>query len=456
MSSIPLIPPSTSQYTPHLIISVSLACLHSLQYGYHMSELNAPESYIKDELSLTPSQIGFITSIFSIGGLISSTLAGSISSKYGLRLSFIITSIFYIIGSMLEYLAYDLISMSIGRFISGLGAGLALVFVPLYINQISPLHLRGLLGSMNQVCVNLGILITQLLGIIWANSINWRLILLFASLIGSIGLILSLFFLDESPKWIIINEKNDTKGLKILLKLRLNEQDCLNEIKQWKLEHLEYLSMIQDTPIKLNLINYLKNPIYNNSKMVAMFTMIGQQFSGINSIIFYGVKILNESFPTNSIFINCLISFGNMIITFISSLYLDKLGRKPMLKLSISIMSLTSFGLSLGILFNNSKLTIISIFSYVCSFAIGVGPIPFLLISEVSQLEVKDLAQSFATDCNWISCFMVGLMFPILNGLIGGYVYLIFTLVCILFYFFISLKLPETKGKYTYNEVWGR
>ncbi|GMG41164.1 unnamed protein product [Ambrosiozyma monospora] len=182
--------------------------------------------------------------------------------------------------------------------------------------------------------------------------------------------------------------------------------------------------------------------------------MLGQQFAGINSIIFYGVKILNGMFPEASILINCMVSVSNMVITLIASLFLDRLGRIPLLLTSLGLMGFASVGLSVGVLFDNSALTVLSIFSYVGSFAIGCGPIPFLYVSEVSQIEVKDLAQSWATDCNWASVFVIGSIFPPLNAWIGGYTYFLFAGVCFLFFAYAKVSFPETKGKQTYADVW--
>lgn len=458
-SSTPLVGTrKNSLWTLPLLLNVGICCLASIQYGYHMAELNAPAGLIRHALELSQSQLGLITAIFSIGGLVSSTFASYISTQKGLKVSFICTSIFYILGSFIESKAYTYVGMLTGRFISGLGAGLAIVYVPVYVNDIAPVELRGVLGSMTQISVNLGILFTQILAISWNNAEEWRKILNLGWITGLINITGVYFFLTESPKWLIIRsqQKNEELGIKILAQLR-NTDDVLDEVEVWKSENQIHLTLIESSPhLKhMGFWYYLTDKNYYNSRTIATFMMFGQQFAGINSVIFYGVDIISKVFPKHSVLTNVLISLGNTIITGLSSLFLDRAGRKPLLILSLLAMTISLLFLSIGVLGSSTVITVTSIFTYVGSFAIGCGPIPFLIIGEVSQSEVKDVAQSWATDCNWISVFVVGTMFPILNNLIGGWVYLIFASVCVVFATFVYYFVPETKGCRTYEEVWG-
>lgn len=446
------------RFTWPLVVCVGICCLSSIQYGFHMSELNAPSKYIRLALNLTPSELGFVTAVFSIGGLVSSTLASFLSGNYGLRISFIATSALYILGSFVESSSHEYSTLIMGRFISGLGGGLAIVYVPIYVNDVAPVELRGILGSMTQISVNFGILLAQVLAIPWSDLQRWRKILDAGWLIGLLNLLSAVFWLVESPKWLIIGAKKEQErlGHEILRDLR-GTADVENEIAIWKLEKQAHRALIESSPHLKNLgfWYYLTDGNYFNSRVIATFMMLGQQFAGINSVIFYGVDILNKVFPTYAVLTNVLISVGNMTITALSSLFLDRVGRKPLLLLSLSLMAVSLVVLCVGVLCDSAVFTVASIFTYVGSFAIGCGPIPFLIVAEVSQVEVKDIAQSWATDCNWMSVFVIGSTFPILNALIGGWVYLIFAAVCLAFALFVKTFVPETKGCQTYEQVWG-
>lgn len=440
-----------------LVGSIASACLTSVLYGYHMAELNALNGFIKTELNATDPQIGLVTAIFSIGGLISSTAAATLSTRRGMKTSFAVTSVFYIVGAFAEARAVTYLQILFGRFVSGLGGGLAIVFVPLYVNEVSPLHLRGFLGSMTQVTVNSGILLTQGLAIKWASSTSWRSVLWTGLALACVSLMSALLFLEESPRWLVLNQEDETQGREVLVRLRNGDSGTAEwEIESWKQEqrvHSEAVAASGKVD-SVSLYAYLTDSTYSKSRGVATFIMLFQQFSGINAVIFYGVKILSSLFPGWAVSLNFLIGVGNTLVTIVASLFLDSVGRKPMLCISSFVMGICSVGMSAGILLNSPVLTVVSVFAYVGSFAVGCGPIPFLLVSEVSQIEVRDIAQGWATDVNWLSVFAVGFLFPVLNQQIGGYVYLLFAAVSFIFAAFTNTYIPETKGRETYAEVW--
>ncbi|CDK24308.1 unnamed protein product [Kuraishia capsulata CBS 1993] len=448
---------TASPWSPTLIFMISTACLSSLQFGYHMSELNAPQeimncarsvpadgTWFEDHGLLTciPFQehVGAITSSYPLGGLVGSLFAGYLSDRYGRKRLFLLVSILYFVGSTLEGLANSTLILGLGRTINGLGAGTGLVVSPMFINEISPLRLRGFLGSLNQVSVNLGILFTQLLATCWSNDSQWRLILLMGSAMALASLVCSVF-MYESPRWLY--SSNPTSALKILSILRNGD---VSVVENWENEAEE------SQGATVSLTDFETNPKYSKSRNISALIMIGQQFCGINSIIFYGVQVLVQVFPNSVILVNCLISVLNATVTFIASLFMDKYGRKPLLRLSSIAMGISSLGLAVGILNHLPMLSVASVLGYVGFFAIGVGPIPFLLISEVSQAECKGLAQSQGMVFNWLSTFLIGAFFPLVNG--GG-VYIAFALVCFAYCYWITRSIPETKGKDTYEEVWG-
>jgi len=484
------------KWSSHLIFTTIVACLASIQYGYHMSELNGPSTVLSCQttipleglyedtwigklgleqcIKMDDQGLGLITSVFSIGGLIGSLYAGSISDSWGRKKASGFNSIIFIIGSMVEFMSNSVRMLVIGRFISGLGAGCCIVVTPLLINEISPNGLKGVLGSMNQVAINLGILLTQVLAINWANSYQWRYLLLIGCILGFINFIM-VIFVDESPKWLYRNGFNQ-QAKSITNKLRGGDPILVEEeVRNWSsyggdsnnianndeiheqdgLLHGSDRSSGERLQKTISLYEYIQDKNYHKSLIVVSVIMIGQQFCGINSIIFYGVKTIRKILPNYAVIINCLISLGNAVITFSASPLIDRLGRIPCLLLSVSIMGISSILMSIGILQAISIISIMSTFLYVGSFAIGLGPIPFLMVPEVTQVEARGAAQSYGTTINWIATFLVGYLFPILDSYIGGYVYLLFALICGLFGWFIWYQVPETKGHSSYEDVWG-
>lgn len=483
---------SKPQLTGRLISTIMIICLGSLQFGYHMAELNSPESIISCQTSrpgkipyneswfgshnfaecipLTPEKVGLVTSIFSIGGLIGSFYIGTFADTLGRKNTSLLHCTIYFIGSILNGLSNSYYMLLVGRFIAGLGAGAALVVTPIFINEIAPPDYRGFLGSMNQVSVNVGILFTQLLALVWCDNNNWRLLLIMGAVIALFNFLFIALYVEESPMW-LLNKGLSGKAAAVLQTLRGGDYSLArNEINRWRnpgtIENDSLLNSSADDDVNeefaangdssVPLETYLKSSEYRNSKVVATGILILQQFCGINSIIFYGVSVLVAIFPKHAIFINCLISVVNVVVTFGAAPLTDKLGRKPLLLSSVTVMGILTVIMGIGIIYSSSILSITGTFSYITFFAVGLGPIPFLLVSEVTQPKAKALAQSWGTTMNWLATFIVGFFFPIFkNSWIGGGVYFIFTFMCIVSYIFIKYCVPETKGATSYEEVWG-
>lgn len=487
-------------FTPHLLLSMLVACLGSLQYGYHMGELNAPEDYItcKAELNpgyadsflgrlglaqcipLTDSQFGLITSVFSVGGLIGSLVAGPLADSYGRKpISYWNCSV-GILGAVCLFSSNNYLGMLFGRLLAGISCGSLIVVTPLFINEMSPVHLKGSLGSMNQVSINCGILVTQSLAMLWANMLQWRWILLFGGLISLLNFGL-LFRINESPRW-LVSKGNMTDAEDVLSQLRGNSrQESRQEIDGW-LQGSQPVRTFSDleahTNSQMNLgsnlnlerpssarsslrdsesitvVEYWKDPKYKYPRRVITTILMAQQFCGINSIVFYGVKVIKKAFPDTAIIINFAISIVNVLMTFFSSPLVDHWGRKPLLISSSTLMSICSFMICFGIVGNAPMILVIFVILYITAFAGGLGPIPFLIISELSHPETVGVAQSYGTTMNWIATFMVGYGFPALNSVMDGYVFLLFSAVAICFSFYVYRFVPETKGKLDYTDIW--
>lgn len=475
--------------TARLIVAVCVICLGSLQFGYHMAELNSPEAILSCRIStpgdvpyessffgrrglvecipLTSEQVGLVTSIFSIGGLVGSIYVGTVADAIGRRKTALLHSVVFFIGSFLNGIANSFVALLFGRFVAGVGAGSALVVTSVVINEIAPPQFKGFLGSMNQVSVNIGILFTQVLALWWCNNNDWRLLLLMGSAIAALNFVCVFVYMEESPMW-LFNNGYESQAFTVLHNLRGGEYaTARNEVNSWKNGNTtpeEGLLLLEEgvasaptSKSAVTLKEYLLNPEYKNSRVVATGILVLQQFCGINSIIFYGVSVLINIFPDAAVFINCLISVVNAVVTFASAPLVDKLGRKPLLLTSVTFMGIASAILGYGITTSNATLSIIGTFVYITFFAVGLGPIPFLLVGEVTQPKAKAPAQSWGVTMNWVATFIVGFLFPVLkSSWIGAGVYYIFSFMCALSYWFIRTRIPETKGCSTYEEVWLR
>lgn len=435
---------------------------------------------------MNAQQIGSVTGLLSIGGLITALFAGNIAGVFGRRKASILTCIPFVIGSLLTGSAQTVWQLQIGRFVEGLGAGAAIVIVPLYLSEIGPAHLRGMLGFMSQVSINIGILLAQILGIFFSTYSKWRLILFFGAVIGAAYATLLILFIQETPVWLASSGQIGS-ARKTLQYLRDNEdvedefKDIGGEISQVVPSSIaESISQDEDQALLstepsassnmfpaetssteniVSVSSFVFSPRYRSQLIVVCGIMIAQQFCGVNSIIFYGVSVLANLFPELTKEINCFISILNCVVTMYSSTIVDKYGRKRMLITSIAGMAVAAFLLGFGI--NNALPTLSAVAAtlFVFAFAIGLGPIPFMIISELVSHNAVGAAQSVGTTANWLATFVVGYSFPILRVKLEGYTYYLFVVFCLISVVFVITFVPASvdqgtkEGKYSVREA---
>jgi MFS family permease len=427
--------------------------------------------------------------MYTLGGLIGALSAGPVASKYGRLRTMQLTTIFFTIGPVFEALSPSIGVMAFGRLLSGVGAGAAVVIVPLYISEISPPAQRGFFGAFTQIMCNVGILVTQLLGYFLSHDSAWRFILAVGGLIGiaqALGLLLSV----ESPKY-IAERGNLALAKKTLRKIRGEKADIDSEMSDWGTagsenvngqylasRHLSLLcancdaeeeqtllnnedGMAPNTKQsgnedKLSIMQVLRHPDYKSAAIAVIMVMLAQQFSGINSIVMYGVSLLAGLLESNSALLNLAVSAINIIVTAGGAPLVDKLGRKTCLLNSLAGMGISSLLLAVGIIKSIPMLSAVAVLLFVASFGLGLGPVPFILASELVGSDAADATQSIALAANWIATFLVAQFFPLASAKLHGKVYFIFAALSAFFFAFISWYVPETKGKKNADEVWGR
>ncbi|KAI9846536.1 MAG: hypothetical protein M1837_003957 [Sclerophora amabilis] len=509
--------------TSYLIYIILITTIGPLQFGFHLAELNAPQAVIICEkkaistasapslpqcIPMTPAQFGLVSSIFTLGGLIGALAAGPCSTKYGRLLTMRFTTIFFTVGPLFEALAPNIPTMSIGRFLSGLGAGAAIVVVPIYISEIAPPKEKGLFGALTQVMINLGILLAQSLGYFLSRDQLWRVILAVGGCIG-FSQLLGLLGVVESPKWSAAHGKPQT-AKRNLKKIRGTFVNIEDEVDDWNVDERDFAGRMESFIVSHGSCNYelehifqrnadekpaaaeeegllgdpdapsanssttlaskhsakestvgifevVRNPIYRPAIVAVVGVMLAQQLCGINSIVMYSVSLLSTLLPTTSALLTVIVAAINLIVTLLCAPLADRLGRKACLLLSIAGMGTNSLLLAISLLYSIKPLSAIAMLLFVASFAVGLGPVPFILASELVGQEAVGAAQSWALAANWIATFVVAQFFPVLNESLGkGKVYFVFMGLAAMFFVFVVWAVPETKGKRDADDVWGR
>jgi sugar porter (SP) family MFS transporter len=337
---------------------------------------------------------------------------------------------------------------------------------PIYISEIAPPSARGFFGAFTQIMTNVGILLTQTLGYFWSEANIWRLILAVAGIIGALEL-LGLFLVPESPTWLAEHQKF-SHARRVLQRIRGRGADIEAEIASWRTsdapsgEEESLLAPSSETQSSkkpsVTFMQVVKDPYYRPAIVAVVGVMVAQQLTGMNSIVMYSVSLLQTILPTTAALLTVMISAINLLITLACSPLPDRIGRKTCLMLSICGMGSSSILLAISIYMNAKILTAIAALLFVACFAVGLGPVPFILASELVGPEAVGAAQSWALGANWIATFVVAQFFPILNDALGGRgkVYWVFAAMAGLLGGFIYRYVPETKGKANADEVWNR
>jgi sugar porter (SP) family MFS transporter len=376
------------------------------------------------------------------------------------------TTIFFALGPLFEAISPNIGVMAFGRLVSGIGAGASVVVVPIYISEIAPPAEKGFFGSFTQIMCNFGILVAQLLGYFLSEQSNWRIILAAGGVIGvgqSLGLLLSV----ESPKYLA--ESGDFGTAKrVLRKIRGEKSNLDDEMSGWGSDAADEEETLlhgeedmhpqrkSDQDDRLSIIQVFRHEVYRKAAIAVIMIMLAQQFSGINSIVMYGVSLLADLMKSNSALLNLAVSAINIIVTAGCAPLVDKLGRKVCILSSLTGMGVSSLLLGIGIVKSISILSAVAVLLFVSSFAVGLGPVPFILSSELVGPEAVGATQSIALAANWIATFIVAQFFPLANDILHGKVYFIFAALSAFFFLFIAWFVPETKGKASADEVWGR
>ncbi|KAK0337535.1 Bifunctional purine biosynthesis protein PurH [Friedmanniomyces endolithicus] len=508
-------------WTPYLLFLLSSATIGPLLFGYHLAELNEPQEVITcapqkaNPLTTTspnfpqcipmdPLQFGLVSSFFTLGGLVGALCGGPITTNYGRLKAMLVAAIFAAIGPLFEALATNITLFTIGRFIAGLGAGASTVIVPIYISEMAPPGQKGFFGSFTQVSINVGILITQFLGLFLSRGQLWRIILAVGGAIAVAQFVALMLAGQESPKWLAENGQA-VRAKRVLRRMRGHEANIDEEVAGWGLgseqdlddeeetllsgeDHITHHSSSNGAPqdgqpavgdreqrsvgslthsktaakaeqaVKtLGFLAVLQNPDMRRAVLAVVMIMVAQQLCGINSIVMYGVSLLSGLLQANAALLNVLVAVLNVVVTISAAPLVDKLGRKPCLLMSIAGMGVNSLLLAIGIMHSIPVLSAIAVLLFVASFGLGLGPVPFLLSSELVAAEAVGATQSWALAANWVATFVVAQFFPLVNEKLGqGQVYFVFAAFAAVSGGLTVWLIPETRGKRDADEVWGR
>ncbi|CAJ0581254.1 unnamed protein product, partial [Mesorhabditis spiculigera] len=445
----------------------------SFQFGYHIGCINAPGPMIQAWFGeshratfgtpLSDANRTLLWSaavaIFAFGGMIGGLSSGWFADRFGRKGALLLNNIFAFIAAALMTLCksvnlYPL--MIAGRFVIGFHSGLASGLVPMFLTEVSPINLRGTLGSIHQLFVTIAILVSQVLGLDFLFGTVNRWPWIFAmTVIPAILQLIMLPLCPESPKYSLVVKNQPEKAEAALKKLRAQDDvtDELNEIR-------EEAVAAQNTP-KVQMGDLFKIPL-RWPMFIAIMMMLSQQLSGINAAMFFSTSIFESAGLHGVSATYATIAMGaiNVLMTIISVWLVDhpKFGRRSLHLTGLSVMFIASLliVLALGMITGQTNAwsygAIGFVLLFVIGFATGPGSIPWFFVSEIFGSGARGPASSVAAMVNWTANFLVGLFFLPLTQMLGQYAFLIFSGFLVLFIFFTWKYVPETKGK-TVEEI---
>ncbi|CAM4679655.1 unnamed protein product [Leuciscus chuanchicus] len=456
------------QLTLNLLMAVGSAVIGSLQFGYNTGVINAPQKIIETFYNETwhrryseyiPSTTlttlwSVSVAIFSVGGIFGSFSVGLFVNRFGRNSMLMVNVLAFISAALMGFskLAESWEMLIIGRFIVGLYSGLSTGFVPMYVGEIAPTSLRGALGTLHQLGIVTGILMAQIFGIkeIMGTSTMWPFLLGF-TFIPALLQCAVLPFCPESPRFLLINQKEEAKAKSVLKKLR-GTDDVEEDMQEMREESRQ---MMREK--KVTIPELFRSSLYRQPIFIAIMLQLSQQLSGINAVFYYSTAIFEKAGVSEPVYATIGAGVVNTAFTVVSLFIVERAGRRSLHLIGLMGMAGSSVLMTIAMALLEevkwmSYVSIVAIFSFVAFFEIGPGPIPWFIVAELFSQGPRPSAIAVAGFSNWFANFLVGMSFQYVAELTGPYVFIIFTVLLLMFFVFTYFKVPETKGR-SFDEI---
>jgi len=426
-------------------LAASIAALGGLLFGYDTGVISGAELFLKNDFTLTTFTLEVIVSGVLAGAATGALAGGRLADLFGRRKLLIVTAIIFALGAILCAVAMSTVTLIVGRIIVGLGIGLSSGTVPVYISEVSPAEARGWQVSLFQLAITVGILLAYVVDFAFARIEGWRWMFGFAVIPAAI-FAFGMLYLPESPRWLAMRGNRESART-VLMRIRgTSDVNAEMEEVEGTIEHAKKTAGLAD----------LFAPSLRPALIVGIGLAIFQQITGINTVIYYAPIIIQTaglSSASGAILATAGIGAVNVLMTIIAMRLIDRIGRRPLLLAGIGGMTVSLGILSLSFHVSTRSealawIAVISMMAYVASFAISLGPIFWLLISEIYPLKIRSSSEGLAATFNWGSNLVVALTFLTLVQRFGASLTFLLYALCAMASWIFSYKyVPETKGR---------
>lgn len=420
----------------------TIAALGGLLFGYDTGVISAALLYIAPEFALSDGMQQIVVASLLLGAIAGAVGAGPIVDRIGRKVTLIVLSAVFTAGALLSALAPNTEVLIAARVLLGLAIGGSSLVVPTYIAEIAPPALRGRLVSMNQLMITIGIFVSYLVGYAFADSEGWRWMLGLA-VVPSVIMLIGLFTLAESPRWLLTKGRSDEARAALLRTHSPEDAEAS-------------LAEMRETMREESKFSYrdLFKPKLRPAVLLGFAVAATNQLVGVNAVIYYAPTILKQAGLGDSAAILSSVGIGaaNMIFTMLALLVIDKVGRRPLLLGGTSVVVVLLFGLGALYLLPSvhglGMLLTLGLMLYEAAFAASLGLAIWLINSEVFPTAVRGKAAGVGTVTHWGLDFLISIsVLTLINALTATGLFWIYGLFGILGLVYLYRNLPETKNR---------
>ena len=438
-----------------------VAALGGFLFGYDTAVISGTVSQVSSQFQLTTLQSGWYVGCALVGSISGVIFAGALSDRFGRKWTMILSAILFTVSAAGCAISANLDQLVIFRIVGGIGIGIVSIVCPLYISEVSPASHRGRMVSLYQLAVTVGFLgaylmnyylLEQSAGFISSNPLLtkifgteiWR-VMLGAETLPPLLFFLIIFFIPESPRWLIVKRREEHAAL---IFSKIYGDSTVVE------------SQINDTRAMLNSEGksdrkLLFSPGIFRAVLIGSAIAILGQFMGVNAVLYYGPSIFETSglSSDDSLFYQSLIGVVNMGTTVLALLIIDKVGRKKLVYIGVTgmILSLILIGLYFlkGEAWGMTSLFLLGCFlAYIFFTAGSISAVIFVFLSEMYPTKIRGLAMSIAGLSLWIGTYLIGQLTPwLLENATPAGTFFLFALMCIPYMLIVWKMMPETAGK---------
>ena len=447
--------------TAYVIFMAAVAAIGGILFGYDTAVISGTTDIVRNQFSLSASGEGWYVGCALIGSIIGVLCAGSLSDYIGRKITMLISAAFFSISAIGCAVCGSFDALVAFRIIGGVGIGIVSIVSPIYISDVSPAKIRGTLVSLYQLAVTAGFLLAYLAnwaidaGIdpsaaadagLWSRMFNaeaWRGMLGSETLPALLFLFI-IFFIPESPKWLIIKGK-PSEATAVLSRILGSEDEINAEVEATRSSSGEDKGSWSD----------LLKPGILVAVLAGCAIAILGQFMGVNAVLYYGPKIFSEAGFDNPMFSTVLVGLVNFATTVLAVFIIDRVGRKQLIYWGVSgmiicLMAIGTYFATGGALGNGFMLAFFLAYVFCC--AISISAIVFVLLSEMYPNSIRGRAMSLAGFMLWVGTYLVGQLTPVLLEWSQAGTFFIFAVMCVPYMLIMWKVIPETTGK-TLEEI---